>query len=206
MTAPQRRPASGQRWGSPLALALGLLVTGGELWRTRSQGWPVTGPTPSRLPGRYRRRPAFGQPQPSAPFARMDAPRHQRASSGKRQASPTTCAVGRFAGSGPPRHRLYRASGAASTQGGGLWSLRCPTPTAPLSIFADPAGTTSPGQQGPTVKLGKRLCTRASGPPTVPMFCQPPSESSVRYKRFPARSCSREPPRLTPTISPQRGT
>lgn len=53
LSADDRAPAAagpGQRWWIPVALALGLLVTGGELWRTRSQLARYEA-TPSQLPG-----------------------------------------------------------------------------------------------------------------------------------------------------------
>ncbi|APD47879.1 anti-sigma factor [Synechococcus sp. CS-602] len=53
LNADDRAPAAagpGQRWWIPVALALGLLVTGGELWRTRSQLARYEA-TPSQLPG-----------------------------------------------------------------------------------------------------------------------------------------------------------
>jgi len=197
MTAPQRRPAPGQRWLDPVALALGLLGAGGELWRTRSQLARYEA-TPSQLL-EIQATPAFGSAQPS--LRSMDGrPPHQRVQFSVSGSSPLqTCMRLRRgicqASAAPPR--LPALGAGLNGQGGGL----CPLRARRQRHGVDRRSPEPPARASSlTGQASKRLMQPAAAP-TVPLFCPAPSDYSVANRSQPQAAPWSSPPHsdLLPT-------
>jgi len=157
----------GQRWWIPVALALGLLVTGGELWAHPKPGWPLLeANTPQSLEINRRRRPSASAAACLC-AAWMPPTRTQRCSSGLTSSQPYKHAAVEGCRLPPPRHALPLWA-RVSTARSGCVHLR-PTPTA-RGVDADPDRKPTSQASRPHVSL-EALDAPRQRTPTGPLFC-----------------------------------